>query len=67
MLEPVNSNKCLSWEEMSFTFNISLVGLCDNYPKGRNLRNKDGVFLKLTSIANKELDKMGVVRLGLLT
>ncbi len=67
MLEPVGSNKCLSWEEMSFTLDISLAGLCDDYPRNHNVWDKDGVFFKLTWVANKELDRMGVVGLGLLT
>jgi hypothetical protein len=41
--------------------------LCEDCPRGRNPRGRDDVFLKPSWIANKELDKMGVVGLGLLT
>ncbi len=67
ILELVSSNKFLSWEELSFKFDIGLIRLCDNYPGSRNLRDKDGVLLKLTWVVDKQLDRMGVVGLGLLT
>jgi hypothetical protein len=67
MLELVSSNKCLSWEEMSFKFNIGLTRMRDDCLRGRNPRNRDNVLLKPTGAANKEFHKMGVARLGLLT
>ncbi len=67
MLEPVSSNKCSSWEEMSFKFNIGLTRMCDDCLKGRNPRNRDSVLLKPARAVNKEFHKMGVARLGLLT
>jgi hypothetical protein len=67
MLEHIISNKCISWEEMSIKFGIGLAGLCDNCPRGRNLKNREGVFLKLAWATDKELDRMGVAGLGLLT
>jgi hypothetical protein len=52
---------------MSFKFGIGLIGLCEDYPKSHNLRNRDGALLKPTWVVDKELDRMGVARLGLLT
>jgi len=51
---------------MSFKFGIGLTRLCEDCPKGRDPRDKDDVLLKPTWTANKEFDKMGVARLGLL-
>jgi hypothetical protein len=52
---------------MSFKFGIGVTSLCEDYPKYHNPRDRDGVFLKSTWVINKELDRMGVVGLGLLT
>jgi hypothetical protein len=52
---------------MSFKFGISLIGLHEDCPRGCNPKNKDSVFLKPSWVANKELDRMDVVGLGLLT
>jgi len=52
---------------MSFKFGIGVIGLCEDYPGNHNLKDKDNVFLKPTWDVDKELDRMGVVRLGLLT
>jgi hypothetical protein len=52
---------------MSFKFGIGLTRLCEDYLGGRNPRDRDGVLLKPTWVVDKELDRMGVVGLGLLT
>jgi hypothetical protein len=52
---------------MSFKFGISLIGLCEDWPGGHNPRVRDDVLLKPAWVADKELDRMGVVGLGLLT
>jgi hypothetical protein len=52
---------------MSFKFDISLIGLCEDYLGNRNPRDRDGVLLKPTWVVDKELDRMGVVGLGLVT
>ncbi len=52
---------------MSFKFGIGLTRLCEDCPKGRNPRDRDDVLLKPTWTIDKELDKMGVVGLRLLT
>jgi hypothetical protein len=52
---------------MSFKFGIGRTRLCEDCVGGHNPRDKDGVLLKLTWVVDKELDRMGVTRLGLLT
>jgi len=42
----VGSNKCLSWEDMSFKFGIGLIGLCENYYGSHNPKIKDDALLK---------------------
>jgi len=65
--ELIGSNKCLSWEDMSFKFGIGRTRLCEDWCGGHNPRDKDDVLLKLAWVVNKELDRMGVTWLGLLT
>jgi hypothetical protein len=52
---------------MSFKFGISQTRLCEDCLGDRNPRDKDGVLLKLAWVADKELDRTCVARLGLLT
>jgi len=52
---------------VSFKFGIGVIGLSEDYPRDHKLKDKDGVFLKLAWAVDKELDRMGVVGLGLLT
>jgi len=62
----VGSNKCLSWEDMSFKFGIGLIGLCEDYLGSRNPKIRDNALLKPTWVANKKLDRIGVIGLELL-
>jgi hypothetical protein len=52
---------------MSFKFGIDRTRLSEDCFEGRNPRDKDGVFLKLARVVDKEFDKTGVAGLGLLT
>jgi len=52
---------------MSFKFGIGRTRLCEDCLRGYNPRDKDGVLLKLAWVVDKELDRMGVAGLGLLT
>jgi hypothetical protein len=52
---------------MSFKFGIGLTGLCEDYLGGCNPRDKDYVLSKPAWVVDKELNRMGVTRLGLLT
>ncbi len=51
---------------MSFKFGIGLIALCEDYPGSHNPKNRDDALLKLAWVVDKELDKIGVIGLGLL-
>jgi hypothetical protein len=52
---------------MSFKFGIGLTRLCEDCLGGRNPRDRDGVLLKPAWATDKELDRMGVAGVELLT
>jgi len=52
---------------VSFKFGIGLTWLCEDCPKSCNPRDKDDVLLKPAWTTDKELAKMGVAELILLT
>jgi hypothetical protein len=52
---------------MSFKFRNGLIALCEDGLGGRNPRDRVSVLLKPAWSADKELDRMGIVGLGLLT
>jgi hypothetical protein len=52
---------------MSFKFGSGLIALCEDDLGGYNPRDRVSVLLKPAWSIDKELDRMGVARIGLLT